>query len=80
MFTLYGLITVEWIGEWEGLDPSTSYWIFITDISSFVGLISRFIGSLIAVVAYCYYFVKKGLSTNIADKALKIVLCFNYLL
>ena len=74
MFTLYSLITVEWIGEWEGLDPYTSYWIFITDISSFVGLISRFIGSLIAVVAYCYYFVSKDLSTKIADRVLKIVL------
>jgi hypothetical protein len=74
MFTLYGLITVEWIGEWDRLDPSVSDWIFITDISSFVGLISRFIGSLIAVVAYCYYFVKKGLSTNLTDKVLKIVL------
>ena len=74
MFTLYGVITVEWIGEWEGLEASTSFWIFITDMSSLVGLISRFIGSLIAIVAYCYYFVRKGLSTDIADRVLKIVL------
>lgn len=74
IFTLYGLITVEWIGEWEGLETNTSFWIFITDISSFIGLISRFIGSLIAIVAYCYYFVREGLSTNIANKVLKIVL------
>jgi hypothetical protein len=74
MFTLYGVITVEWIGEWEGLEASTSFWIFIGDMSSFVGLISRFIGSLIAVVTYCYYFVKKGLSINLTDKVLKIVL------
>ena len=74
LFTLYGTITVEWIGEWEGLDPSTSFWIFITDMSSLIGLISRFIGSMIAAVAYCYYFVRKELSTNITDKVLKIVL------
>jgi len=74
MFTLYGIITVEWIGEWEGLEASTSFWIFITDMSSLVGLIIRFIGSLIAAVAYCYYFIKKGLSTHLIDKVLKIVL------
>jgi hypothetical protein len=74
MFTFYGIITVEWIGEWEGLEASTSFWIFITDMSSVAGLIIRFIGSLIAVVAYCYYFIKKDLSTHLADKVLKIVL------
>lgn len=74
MFTLYGLITVEWIGEWEGLEASTSFWIFITDMSSLVGLVLRFIGSLLAVVAYGYYFVKKGLSTHLADRVIKLVL------
>lgn len=74
MFTLYGIVTLEWIGEWEGLEASTSFWIFITDMSSLVGLVFRFIGSLIAFVGYSYYFFNKGLSTNMTNKVLKIVL------
>ena len=74
MFTLYGIITLEWIGEWEGLGASASYWIFITDMSSFVGLIFRFIGGLIAFVGYSYYFFNKGLSINTTNRVLKIVL------
>jgi len=74
MFTLHGILTLEWIGEWEGLGASTSFWILITDISSAIGLFIRFFGSLIAVVAVSYYFVKKGLSTKTTYKFLKIVL------
>ena len=74
LFTLHGILTLEWIGEWEGLDPSSSFWIFITDISSLVGLVIRFIGSLIISITYCFYFIKKDLPTKIAYKVLKIVL------
>jgi hypothetical protein len=68
------LLTLEWIGEWNFVSSSTSFWILITDISSAIGLIIRFFGSLIAVVAIGYYFVKKGLSTQTTYKVLKIVL------
>lgn len=74
LFTLHGLLTLEWIGEWEELAASTSFWILITDISSAIGLIIRFVASLIAVVAIVFYFVKKGLSTPTTYKVLKIVL------
>jgi hypothetical protein len=74
LFTLHGLLTLEWIGEWNFVSSSTSFWILITDISSAIGLIIRFFGSLIAVVAIGYYFVKKGLSTQTTYKVLKIVL------
>lgn len=74
LFTLHGLLTLEWIGEWNFVSGSTSFWILITDISSAIGLIIRFFGSLIAVVAIGYYFVKKGLSTQTTYKVLKIVL------
>jgi len=74
MFTIYGTITLEWIGEWEGLEASTSFWIFITDMSSLVGLVIRFIGSLIAFVGYSYYFFNKGLSSQMTNKVLKSVL------
>ena len=74
LFTLHGILTLQWIGEWEGLEASTSFWIFITDMSSLVGLVIRFVGSLIMAITYCYYFVKKGLSINTTYKVLKIVL------
>jgi len=73
MFTLHGILTLEWIGEWEGLSASASFWILITDLSSAIGLVFRFVGSLIAVVAVGYYFVKKGLSTQTTYKVLKLV-------
>ena len=74
LFTLHGILTIQWIGEWEGLEASTSFWIFITDMSSLIGLVIRFIGSLTATSAICYYFINKGLSANITYKVLKIVL------
>jgi len=74
MFTLHGLLTLEWIGEWNFVSGSTSFWILITDISSAIGLIFRFVGSLIAVVAIVFYFVKRGLSTPTTFKLLKIIL------
>ena len=74
LFTLHGLLTLEWIGEWEGFGASTSFWIFITDISSAFGLIVRFIGSLTAAITIVYYFIKKGLSMPTTLKLLKIIL------
>ena len=74
MFTLHGILTLEWIGEWEGLGASASFWILITDLSSAIGLVFRFVVSLIAVVAVVFYFVKKGLSTPTTFKLLKIIL------
>ena len=74
MFTLHGLLTMEWWGEWEYFEGSTRFWIFVTDISSAIGLISRFVGSLIAAISIVYYFIKKGLSTPTTVKLLKIVL------
>ena len=74
MFTLHGLLTMEWWGEWEYFEGSTRFWIFVTDISSAIGLISRFVGSLIAAISIVYYFIKKGLSTPTTLKLLKIVL------
>jgi len=65
---------MEWWGEWEYFQGSTRFWIFITDISSAIGLISRFVGSLIAAISIVYYFTKKGLSTPTTLKLLKIIL------
>ena len=74
MFTLHGILTMEWWGEWEYFQGSTRFWIFVTDISSAIGLIFRFVGSLIAAITIVYYFVTKGLSTPTTLKILKIIL------
>jgi hypothetical protein len=74
LFTFHALFTLSWIGEWEYLTGSFSLWILATDISAFVGLVFRFIASLIAVAAIIFYFAKKGLSTPTTFKVLKWIL------
>jgi hypothetical protein len=74
LFTFHALFTLSWIGEWEYLTGSFSLWIFIIDVSAFVGLVFRFIASLIAVAAIIFYFAKKGLSTPTTFKVLKWIL------
>jgi len=75
LFTLHALFTLSWIGEWEGLGGgSASFWILITDVSAYFGLVFRFIASLIAVVAIILCFSKKGLSESTTFKVLKWIL------
>ena len=74
LFTFHALFTLAWIGEWTALSGIASFWIFITDISGYVGLVFRFIASLIAVAAIIFYFAKKGLSTPTTFKVLKWIL------
>jgi len=76
MFTLHGILTMEWWGEWEIFPEGSSirFWLFVTDISSVTGLMFRFVGSLIATIAIGFYFIKKGLSTPTTLKLLKIIL------
>ena len=75
LFTLHALFTLSWIGEWDVLGGgSASFWIFITDVSAYFGLIFRFIASFIAVVAIIFYFAKKGLPESTVFKVLKWIL------
>lgn len=74
LFTFHAMFTLSWIGEWEYLTGSVSFWIFITDISASFGLVFRFIASLIAVAAIIFYFAKKGLSAPTTLKVLKWIL------
>jgi len=74
LFTLHALFTLSWIGEWAGLGGSTSFWIFITDVSAYFGLIFRFIASFIAVMAIIFYFAKKGLPESTVFKVLRWIL------
>lgn len=74
LFTFHALFTLSWIGEWEYVTGSFSFWIFITDVSAYFGLIFRFIASLIAVAAILLYFAKKGFSAQMTFKVLKWIL------
>lgn len=74
LFTLHALFTLSWIGEWNYLGGSAWFWIFITDVSAYFGLIFRFIASLIALVAILFYYVKKRLPESTAFKVLKWIL------
>jgi hypothetical protein len=74
LFTLHALFTVAWIGEWEYVTASFSFWIFITDISASFTLIFRFIASIIAITTIIYYFAKKGISALKTFKVLRWIL------
>jgi hypothetical protein len=76
LFTLHATFTLSWIGEWEYLTGSFSFTIFVEDISSLIGLVFRFVASLIAVAAIIFYFIKKGLSAPITTKILRWILVF----
>ncbi len=55
LFTLHSLFTLEWIGEWAR-GVTFNYVIYYEDISCTIGIIFRFIASLIAITAVIYYF------------------------
>jgi hypothetical protein len=74
LFTFHAMFTLSWIGEWENIAESVSFWILITDITASFGLIFRFIASIIAVATMVFYFAKKGLSETTTYKVLKWIL------
>jgi hypothetical protein len=74
LFTFHALFTVSWIGEWEYVAGSFSFWILITDISASFTLIFRFIASIIAITTMIYYLAKKGISAPKTFKVLRWIL------
>jgi hypothetical protein len=76
LFTLHALFTLQWIGEWNYLTGSFSFTIFIEDISGTIGLIFRFIASLIAVTSVILYFSKGLPSTAKTFRILRWILVF----
>ena len=74
LFTFHVMFTLSWIGEWESLGETVGFVIFVEDISANIGLIFRFIGSLIAMAGMILYFAKRGLSTQTTSKILRVVL------
>lgn len=76
LFTLHALFTLQWFGEWNRITGSFNFGIFITDIAALPGLIFRFVGSLIALIAVIFYFSKGFPSTAKTYKILRWVLIF----
>jgi hypothetical protein len=63
LFNLHSLFTLEWIGEWNRFGGGFSTPVFIQDTTNFVGIIARFIGGVLAIVAVLYYY-RKGLPSE----------------
>ncbi len=75
LFTLHALFTLSWIGEWEYLGGgSASFWILITDVSAYFGLVFRFLASLVAIAASILYFGQRGLPESTFFKVLRWIL------
>jgi len=74
LFTLRAMFTLSWIGEWESFGGSFSFVIFVEDITSTIGIASRLVASAIAFAGAVLYFVRKGLSTQMTMKVLRLVL------
>jgi hypothetical protein len=75
LFTAHELFTFQWIGEWN-IGGSFSFSILIEDIPATIGLIFRFIGSLIAIASVIFYFSKGLPPTARVFKILRWVLVF----
>jgi hypothetical protein len=77
LFTFHAMFTLSWIGEWELMGGGAfGTMILVEDISATIGLVFRFAGSIIALVAVAVYSVKKGLAKSTAYKAARAVLVF----
>jgi hypothetical protein len=76
LFTFHAMFTLAWIGEWENPGGSAlgSFWIFVTDISASIGLVFRFIASILAVAAIIFYFAKKSVAAPTTFKVLRWIL------
>jgi len=55
LFTLHALFTLEWIGEWSR-GRTFSFITYIEDISGTIGIVFRFIASIVVFAIIVYYF------------------------
>jgi hypothetical protein len=76
LFNLHTMATLEWIGEWARTPGSINTIQLIEDINATIGNCFRMTGSVIAISAVIYYFVKKDFSKNRSYLILRIVLLF----
>jgi hypothetical protein len=64
LFTLHATFTLQWVGEWNRLSGFAYFYVLTTDVAAGVGLVFRFVASLIAVAASIFYF-SKGLPSTV---------------
>lgn len=76
LFTFHVMFTLSWIGEWERIAGTFSFRILIEDISATIGLIFRFIGSIIAITTIIYYLAKKKISKPLLYKIMRWIIVF----
>jgi hypothetical protein len=76
LFNLHTMATLEWIGEWARTPGAINTIQLIEDINATIGNCFRMAGSVIAITAIIYYFVKKDFSKNRSYLILRIVLLF----
>jgi hypothetical protein len=74
LFTLHAVLTVSWVGEWERLNSTAAFVIYVEDIAATAGMAFRFIASLTAFVAVIVYFARKPFREQITKRILQIVL------
>ncbi len=75
LFNAHTLFTLQWVGEWNRFG-GFSLAVFLEDITSFVGVIFRFIAGIIAVGSVIFYFSKGLPSTQKTYRILKLILVF----
>ncbi len=76
LFTFHGMFTLSWIGEWDRIGGgSFGFVLLVEDISATIGLIFRFVASILAIAAVAYY-LTKGMSNAKAFKVLRWIMVF----
>jgi len=77
LFTLHSMFTLSWIGEWNRMGGGAfGRMILIEDISATIGLVFRFVASILAFAAITAYFIQKSLSKPKVYQVLRVVLVF----
>ena len=78
LFAAHSLFNFNWWGEWDRIttNPTLRFYIYIEDIFATVGIVFRFLASIIAVGAIAYYFRKALPSTAKLYNILKVILVF----
>ena len=76
LFTLHGMFTLSWIGEWEHLKEPMRTTIYVEDITATTCLAFRFLASIIALGATITYLIRRKLSKPTIYKAVRLVLVF----
>ncbi len=78
LFNAHSLFNLNWWGEWDRIttNPTLQFYIYIEDIVAAVGIVFRFVASIIAVGAIGYYFRRAIPSTAKLYKILRVILIF----